>query len=275
MPHAFVSQIIGLGLKDHHFPGNGLAIGGGAPRLWPVWGMYQPDSIASFQVDGTPYLVTANEGDHREYAGFTDIAPVSSLKLDEALLRGTPELASDENLGRLRVSSVGGDTDGDGDVDQLLAFGARSMSIWTTDGRQVYDSGDALERAIAERLPTWPPDEKWRDQIYERSFQKGPEPEGVVVGRVGAKTYAFVGLERASAIAVFDVTRPEETTLLDVTPLGPRSLAPRGWRSFRPSGARGAGRCWPWRAKGAAQPCCFACAARDRMDAIPSILRDG
>lgn len=228
VPRAHVSQIIGLGLKDHHYPGNGLSVGGGEPRLWPVWGMYQPDSIASFAVDGATYLVTANEGDHRAYAGFTDIAPLSELTLDEALLRGTPGLAGDGGLGRLMVSSVAGDTDGDGDVDRLLAFGARSISIWSTDGRLVYDSGDALERAIAQRLPQWPDDAALRDQIGNRSFQKGPEPEGVVVGLVGSRTYAFVGLERTSAIAVFDVTRPHESTLVDVVPLGPRNVAPEG-----------------------------------------------
>ncbi|MEO0332003.1 MAG: esterase-like activity of phytase family protein, partial [Bacteroidota bacterium] len=34
---------------------------------WPTLGMYQPDGIASFVVNGATYYVTANEGDAREY----------------------------------------------------------------------------------------------------------------------------------------------------------------------------------------------------------------
>ena len=37
--------------------------------------MYQPDGIAAFDADGETYLVTANEGDTRGYAGFGDEAP--------------------------------------------------------------------------------------------------------------------------------------------------------------------------------------------------------
>jgi len=41
-----------------------------------------------------------------------------------------------------------------------------------------------------------------------RSDNKGPEPEGVAVGRLGAKTFAFIGLERVGGIMVYDVTSP-------------------------------------------------------------------
>lgn len=236
---AYVSHIIGLGLKDHSRARNGLALGSDDPtsdnaplatsRPWPVWGMYQPDGIASFVVDGKTYLVTANEGDQRPYAGFSDFARVADLTLDGSLLDDHPDLQAEDQLGPLMVSRIAGDTDGDGDVDRLLAFGARSMSVWTTDGRLVYDSGALLERTIAERLPEWRHvDAQMRAALIKRSFEKGPEPEGVVVGRVGESTYAFVGLERTSAIALFDVTRPRETTLVDVIPLGTGNLGPEG-----------------------------------------------
>ena len=83
------------------------------------------------------------------------------------------------------------------------------MAIWNADGELVYDSGDALEQFIAKHLPErFNIDEDGRGKVDDRSPDKGPEPEGVVVGRVGESTYAFVGLERTSAVAVFDVTRP-------------------------------------------------------------------
>ena len=39
-----------------------------------------------------------------------------------------------------------------------------------------------------------------------RSPKKGCEPENVTVGEVNGKRYAFVGLERSSGVAVFDLT---------------------------------------------------------------------
>jgi hypothetical protein len=41
-----------------------------------------------------------------------------------------------------------------------------------------------------------------------RSDDKGPEPEGLDVGKVHGSTYAFVGLERIGGIAVFDIDDP-------------------------------------------------------------------
>ena len=66
--------------------------------------------------------------------------------------------------------------------------------------------------------------------VYDdvRSRDKGVEPEGVALLDVAGRTYAFVGLERAtsSAVAVFDVTNPYETKFVDmiVTP-GDRNIS--------------------------------------------------
>jgi hypothetical protein len=242
---ASVLAVVALGLKDHSLPGQGLdasdldGVGresGIHIHRWPVFGMYQPDGIASFDPGGATYLATANEGDTRDYAGFSDEACVKDLRLDESLLHGDANLQADDRLGRLKVSGVGGDTDGDGDVDRLLAFGGRSLALWTADGQLVYDSGDALEQYIAKHSPErFNINEDGQDKQDARSPDKGPEPEGVVVGRVGASTYAFVGLERTSAIAIFDVTVPAETRLVDVVPLtldaktmGGSHIAPEG-----------------------------------------------
>ena len=48
----------------------------------------------------------------------------------------------------------------------------------------------------------------------DRSDNKGPEPEGVAVGRVGGRTYAFVGLERIGGFVVFDVSTPTAPILV-------------------------------------------------------------
>ena len=46
------------------------------------------------------------------------------------------------------------------------------------------------------------------DNLDRRSPEKGPEPESVVVGKIGVKTYAFIGLERIGGVMVYDVTNP-------------------------------------------------------------------
>ena len=41
-------------------------------RQWPVKGLYLPDAIASYKVGGKTFLITANEGDAREYDAFEE-----------------------------------------------------------------------------------------------------------------------------------------------------------------------------------------------------------
>ena len=111
-------------------------------RSWP-----EPDLIASFVSNGQVFLATANEGDPRDFAGYTEQAPVGTLALDPVAFPD-PTISDPANLGRLNVSKVDGDVDGDGDFDALYAFGGRSFSIWTADGHRVFDSGDEFERII-------------------------------------------------------------------------------------------------------------------------------
>jgi hypothetical protein len=47
-----------------------------------------------------------------------------------------------------------------------------------------------------------------------RSPSKGPEPEGVVVGKFGRKSIAFIGLERVGGVMAYDVTDPAKPVFL-------------------------------------------------------------
>lgn len=74
---AEIVAVLGLGYKDHGIIGNELDAsnrdGGVNLREWPLRGLFMPDTIASYAFAGTTYLVTANEGDAREYlTGATD-----------------------------------------------------------------------------------------------------------------------------------------------------------------------------------------------------------
>jgi 2',3'-cyclic-nucleotide 2'-phosphodiesterase/3'-nucleotidase/5'-nucleotidase len=177
----------------------------------PVWGMYQPDSIASFTAaDGKTYLVTANEGDAREYEGYSEEKRGKDLVLDAATFPNPVSLQGDSGIGRLKVTDAIGDTDGDGDFDKIYAYGARSMSVWSTDVELVADTGDEMEKALA-ALGAF---KKFNPNHEEnggdlRSDDKGPEPEGLTIGVVGGVIYAFVGQERAGWIVAYDLTDPK------------------------------------------------------------------
>lgn len=208
-----VTEIVPLGYKDHSLAGNEFDASDRDDGInianHPVFGMYMPDSIASYAgADGSTYLVIANEGDAREWGDYAEEERVKDLDLDPTAFPTADELQADDNLGRLTVTKELGDTDGDGDYDALYAYGARSFSILNDKGEMVFDSGASIEKIIAARYP-----ELWDDG---RSDNKGPEPEGVTVGHYGASTLAFIGLERSSAVMVFDITDPENVTFLDM-----------------------------------------------------------
>jgi len=201
----------------------------------PVIGQFMPDAITSYMVGTQTYYVIANEGDDRDdFMAPDETARLSTLNLDDALFPTEAALKVNASLGRLTVSTsagLNGDTDGDGDIDQILTYGARSFSILDQDGQMVFDSGDAIERIIATQFPSL-----WDDA---RSDNKGPEPEGVTVGIIGGRAYAFVGLERANATLVFDVTDPAHVSFVtaagktgDTSPEGtlfiPASQSPTG-----------------------------------------------
>ncbi|MEM9887312.1 MAG: choice-of-anchor I family protein, partial [Bacteroidota bacterium] len=131
-------DIIGLGFKNHNAAGNGFD---GSDRddainiaNWPIFGMYQPDAIATYTTGGQTYIVTANEGDAREYDGFEEEEDVEDVELDEEAFPNADLLQSDEGVARLNITNTLGDTDSDGAFEELYVFGARSFSIFDTQG---------------------------------------------------------------------------------------------------------------------------------------------
>ena len=187
-----------------------------APRL-RVLGMYQPDAIAAFQNGGKRYLITVNEGDARDYDGFAEEERVADLALDATAFPNAADLQDDAKLGRLTVTTALGDIDQDGDFDQLYVPGGRSFSIWNaTNGALVFDSGAELEQLLRNLLPKdFNANHEENDSFDNRSDNKGPEPEGVTLGKVKGKLYAFVGLERIGGILVLDLSDPANPEFVD------------------------------------------------------------
>ncbi|NJL21156.1 MAG: cadherin-like domain-containing protein [Leptolyngbyaceae cyanobacterium SM1_3_5] len=232
---ATVTAVQPLGVKNHNLPGNGIdpsdRDGSINIRNVPVVGLYQPDAIASFTINGQTYLITANEGDSRDYTGFSEEVRVgaASYVLDPTTFPDAATLKQPANLGRLQVTSATGDTDGDGDFDRIEAFGSRSFSIWDSSGNQIFDSGDQLERITAARVPDlFNSDGSVASPSFDsRSDNKGPEPEGVVVGVVGDRTYGFIGLERTGDVIVYDLTNPASPQFVEYINT-PEDVGPEG-----------------------------------------------
>ncbi|MEX0270037.1 choice-of-anchor I family protein [Leptolyngbyaceae cyanobacterium UHCC 1019] len=194
-------------------------------RNQPIFGIYQPDAISSFTVNGKTYLVTANEGDTRDYTGFADEARLgsSSYKLNPAVFPNAAELKQNANLGRLVVSTASGDTNGDGLFERIEVFGGRSFSIRDAAGNLVYDSGDQFERLTAAALPANFNSNHEANNFDDRSDNKGPEPEGLTVATVNDRTYVFVGLERIGGVMVYEVTNPRQPVFVEY--INPRDFS--------------------------------------------------
>lgn len=181
---------------------------------WPVHGMYQPDAIAAYEVDGETYLITANEGDARDYDGYSEEERIGDLVLDLTVFPNAAELQADENLGRLNSTTAGTDTDGDGLVDRLLTYGARSFTIWNSAGELVWDSGSEIAAIIAEQYPDDFNANGDNGSFDNRSDDKGTEPEAVTTGVINGVPYAFIGLERIGGVMVYDVSDPTAPTFI-------------------------------------------------------------
>lgn len=215
-----VRELVPLGFKNHSVLGAGLdpsdrdairADGGVGGRIaisaWPVFGMYQPDAIASFQAGGQTYLVTANEGDARGYPGGNEETTVgaSAVTLLPPL---SPALKDQAFLGRLAITNRRGNDGPDGGFTSLFVHGSRSFTVWSAQGSLVWDSADELEQITAAAFPANFNANNTANDFDNRSDNKGPEPEGVVVGQVGGRSFAFIGLERIGGVMVYEVTNP-------------------------------------------------------------------
>ena len=214
---AMVTELIPLGYKDHSLPDHGFDAsdrdGSINIRHWPVFGLYQPDTIRMFVArDGQRYLVTADEGDTRGYPGFDETARVRDLTLDPEAFPDAEWLQDNTNLGRLTVARTMGDDNADGRHQRLFAFGTRGFSIRQTSGQLVFESGDEFEHITARQTPTLFNTDNAPDATFKnRSDNRGPEPEALAIGRVGDRDYAFIGLERTGGIMVYDITVPSES----------------------------------------------------------------
>lgn len=231
LPSKTITNIIGLGTKNHNISGNeidasnddGIA---GNLKNWNVLGFYMPDAIDYFTANGVGYIVSANEGDSRDYDGYSEEVRVKDLVLDASVYPNFDDLQLNENLGRLKTTTANGDEDKDGFYEQIYAYGARSFSIWDTNGQLIFDSGSEIARRTLALAPAiFNQDE---GEVDGRSDDKGAEPESVKTLKVGDEILLFVGLERTSGILAYNVTNPYNpvfvTWIYDTDDISPEGL---------------------------------------------------
>jgi hypothetical protein len=208
---------------------------GKGPRSYlNVVGPSQPDAIAGFKIGSGHYFLTANEGDAREYTCLNDDLRASSIKVDSRRFPDWKTWSSSGELGRAKVNPNAGDRDGDGDFDTIHLRGSRSMTMYR-NGVPLWDSGKLLEdiqisafgvaningsHALSADKTTV------NYTAQDRSDDKGAEPEGVAVGMVGGARVAILGLERISALVVFDVSNPSSPTFIKWIQMLPTTPTP-------------------------------------------------
>ena len=245
-------QVVGLGFKDW----SNLNIDVqeddmvGFGQYEGLYGVYMPDTIDQYDWKGATFLVTANEGDAREYFFQPDVTidpedpdPEATMEAacldaggleydaDDGCLAYTDEvkvedltaaagsmleaLQANGEANDLRVTMALGDDDGDGEYDAAYTYGSRSFTIWDQNGLVVYDSGDDFERITASVHGAQFNNGDDENDGDSRSENKGPEPEALTTGKIGNRTYAFIGTERMGGIFVYDITNPYDVQFAD------------------------------------------------------------
>eukprot|EP00192_Tetraselmis_astigmatica_P008053 CAMPEP_0117669582 /NCGR_PEP_ID=MMETSP0804-20121206/12217_1 /TAXON_ID=1074897 /ORGANISM="Tetraselmis astigmatica, Strain CCMP880" /LENGTH=671 /DNA_ID=CAMNT_0005477665 /DNA_START=40 /DNA_END=2052 /DNA_ORIENTATION=+ len=226
---------------------------------YKIFGAYQPDTIKTFFVDGKTYLVTANEGDAKEYDNWEEEARGEDIAEKCLACEAEPccvfsakmlaKLSDETELGRLNFLSRYGFNE-DGQQFRLIAEGGRGVSIFEmTDDFQAklkWDSGDEIEAAHAEQDPEGSlgffnpdqlddPEDTVPDGFDRRSDNKGVETESLDIGECGGSKLLFVGNERSSSLTIYDITLFPETApvLISTTPLAnPTSNLSATWEEL-------------------------------------------
>jgi hypothetical protein len=205
IPGGRFTAVMALGFKDHRLPKNTIdALKDGKAELAPqdLYGVYMPDGIAVASIGGTDYIITANEGDAREWgSGDHEYADITSVKIGDYKI---------DVLDNAKKDGL--------DNNKTYILGARSFSIWEAQGnmlKQVFDSGNDFEAITARQYPTAFNASHTNNELDSRSGKKGPEPEYVSILRIGQKTYALIGLERIGGIIMYDISNPAAPVFYD------------------------------------------------------------
>ena len=202
IPSGKVTAVRPLGFKDHSQEANAVDVlqdGRAALVTQNLWGAYMPDGLAAVVIGGRQYILSANEGDAREWGG-------SALD------------AGEYDIGNYEIDVINTLKKDGLDTGRTYLLGARSFSIWEAAGSaltMVFDSGSAFEQITAQRYPFNFNASHINNVLDNRSGKKGPEPEYVSVLQTGTGIFAFIGLERIGGVMMYDISNPVSPVFCD------------------------------------------------------------
>ncbi|MCL2560163.1 MAG: choice-of-anchor I family protein [Turicibacter sp.] len=209
------TRIEGIGFIDHSLPGNEINLSMAHINITNevnVFGMPQPDGIAAIEINGVQYILTANEGDAREWdfyapglSGAANRARYHNFR--RSVVNGSPAVENIVNEMHYVLNERTAD---------WFLFGSRSFSIIrANDNEMVFDSGSDFERIVAETFPTIF-NAHHRDNVFGvRSSRKGPEPESVVAMGIDGRYFAFISLERAGGLMMYEISDTSNPIFID------------------------------------------------------------
>ena len=202
--------VYSLGYQDLSLEENALDLiedGAYSSNTYPdAVAAYMPDGISMYESNGKTYLVTANEGDARDW-GDEEADTEFCNENKETLIAADGTEAEKVRIIDPEV------TDGLPEGKAVL-FSSRSFSIFRVDENgltQVFDSGKDFEELSNKYIPEYFNCSNDDNEYDSRSPKKGPEPESVTVGTVGNDLYAFIALERIGGIMAYKIDVAGET----------------------------------------------------------------
>ena len=231
-----IINIVGLGVKNHNLFNAGLDSSDRDNKIdivaRNIQGMYLPDAIGTVDAGGNTYMITANEGDAREYACLLGGTDATKVEAEDPRFADVADTTVDATFkgstiaGRMKVTqfspaNISGEAiKSTTKVLNAFSFGTRSFTVWKTNLNNgvfpadlVFDSGDAIERIIAQERPRffnadWNTTSGFMNAFESRSASKGPEPEGLAIGKAYGRTWMVLALERDNGLMLYDMTNP-------------------------------------------------------------------
>ena len=232
-----IINIVGLGVKNHNLFNAGLDSSDRDNKIdivaRNIQGMYLPDAIGTIDAGGNTYMITANEGDAREYACLLGGTDATKVEAEDPRLADVADTTVDSTFkgsgiaGRMKVTqfspaNIAGEAiRSTTKVKDAFSFGTRSFTVWKSNLNNgvfpadlVFDSGDAIERIITKERPLgvfnadWNTSTGFINNFEARSASKGPEPEGLAIGKAYGRTWMVLALERDNGLMLYDMTNP-------------------------------------------------------------------
>ena len=205
------TKVLPLGFKDYSKEENAVDLndedGTYLPKTYNnTYGVYMPDGIAVYEAEGKTYILTANEGDAREWGDFCDEEKREGIAATDGTVLPNKVRVLD-NTCKAGIPAEGN-----------YLYGGRSFSIFEVaeDGLSiVYDSANEFEAKTFQYLPAYYNVSNDDVELESRTAKKGIEPEAVTLAAVNGRTYAFIALERIGGIMAYDITDPAEAAFVN------------------------------------------------------------